>query len=711
MSNHHPELQYEQAYIDYAYEQLGHAQDRARSMRDRAAISERGTHQNRHERDVTWDRANARLEQLEIGDLSLVFGRLDFAPTDERPDVDTYYVGRVAVSDESSNSVVIDWRAPIAEAFYRATGVEPLGLQRRRHFATRGQTLIGIDDEVFHGDGTSDGTELRGHGALFTALEESRTGRLTDIVGTIQEAQDKIIRSALPGIVVVQGGPGTGKTVVALHRAAYLLYTHRFPLEGQGVLVIGPNRVFLSYIEQVLPSLGEAGVEIAILAHLVPNIRVHGYDNPELAYLKGGLRAARLVRKAVRDRQRTLRESIKIPYGVEYLEITPEDSRQLIATTRRRARTHNAGRKLLEDAVFEIFEQRSRSEDSAQEIRRRVRRHELTIELFERMWPVLSPTELLNDLFGSHALLRLAGSKFFSNDELAQFHRPRREDPVEVIFTHDDVPLLDEALEVLGPRPRKIEEDSVRTYGHIIVDEAQDLTPMQLRVLDRRSLNGSFTLVGDIAQSTGSWGHNSWDSILENLPTKHIPRRVELDIGYRVPKPVMDVAADVLAYAAPDLSPPSSIRDVGDQPVFEQFVWPAATPQINHTQDDRVIGDFGSVLVRAVQRELEAVGTGNVGIVLPMAVLENGQAALAHAGIKYGQAHREGLQQQVTLVPVEYAKGLELDSVIVVDPDMILTSSERGPQFLYVAVTRATKRLSVMYTGDLPAMLASGQRS
>ena len=705
LSNDHPELQYEQAYIDHAYEQLAHAKDRARSMRDRAAIAERGTHQNRHERDVTWERANNRVEQLDIGDMSLVFGRLDFTPSDERPDDDRYYIGRVAVADDASNAVVIDWRAPVAEAFYRATGVETMGLDRRRHFATRGHTLIGIDDEVFGADGEShEGDIIRGQGALFSALEESRTGRLTDIIGTIQEAQDKIIRSPLPGIVVVQGGPGTGKTVVGLHRAAYLLYTHRFPLEGQGVLVIGPNRVFLSYIEQVLPSLGEAGVEIGILAHLVPNVRVHGYDNPELGRLKGGLSAARLIRKAVRDRQRALNTSIKIPYGVEYLEITPEDSRELINATRRRARTHNSGRKLIEEAVYNLFAQRTRSDDSTEEIRRRIRRHELTVELFERIWPVLTPTELLNDLFGSHALLRLAGSKFFSNHELRMFHRPRLDDAASVVFTHDDVPLLDEALEVLGPRPRKLDEDGVRTYGHIIVDEAQDLTPMQLRVLDRRSLNGSFTLVGDIAQSTGNWGHDSWDSVLENLPTRHAVRHVELDIGYRVPKQVMDVAARVLAHAAPELAPPTSIRDQGDDPIFEQFQWDAPL-ELNGSASHGNTG-FNHVLVQAVRRELGAIGTGNVGFVLPMSDLERGQSALAQAGIRYGQAHREGLQQQVTLVPVEYAKGLELDAVIVVDPAAILSNYVRGAQHLYVAVTRATKRLSVLYVGELPAMLS-----
>ncbi|MFM7068326.1 MAG: hypothetical protein ACKOYM_02595, partial [Actinomycetes bacterium] len=297
-----------------------------------------------------------------------------------------FYIGRVAVSDAHHDPVVVDWRAPVAESFYRATGVNPMGLRRRRHFASRGRTLLGIDDELF-GSATAalDRGEIQGHGALIAALEESRSGKLSDIVGTIQAEQDVVIRSELPGIVVVQGGPGTGKTVVALHRAAYLLYSHRFPLADQGVLVVGPNRVFLSYIEQVLPSLGEAGVEIGVLGDLVPHTRVVGRDTDEVARVKGDPRIIDVVRKAVKDRQRPLRETLRVPYGVQYLTLTPDESAEIVRQARQRSRTHNAGRKHVEDLLFRQLQTTCRTDDGVDVIRDRTRRDPLVSDALERM--------------------------------------------------------------------------------------------------------------------------------------------------------------------------------------------------------------------------------------------------------------------------------------------------------------------------------------
>ncbi|MGB1631659.1 MAG: HelD family protein, partial [Acidimicrobiales bacterium] len=265
MSERHPELDAEQAYLDWAYACLDDARERASRVTAGYQPQRGGTEQHRHERESIVETAVNRLSQLNLGDRALVFGRIDPEGTGER-----FYIGRTGVWDREQDPVVVDWRAPIAEPFYRATGREAMGIERRRHFATRGRTLLGIDDEVFGAlADVSSGEEVRGQGALIAAIEASRTGRLGDIVATIQGEQDEIIRAPMPGVLLVQGGPGTGKTVVALHRAAYLLYTHRFPLEGQGVLVVGPNRLFLAYIEQVLPSLGEAGVEIAVLGDLL----------------------------------------------------------------------------------------------------------------------------------------------------------------------------------------------------------------------------------------------------------------------------------------------------------------------------------------------------------------------------------------------------------------------------------------------------------
>jgi DNA helicase IV len=686
----HPELTAEQRYIDDAYECLERTRAAVGEMRAQYEGGPGGTFQHRYERDVVADRVENRLAQLDIGDQSLVFGRIDSEPDTEQPDGESFHIGRIAVSNEARDPVVVDWRAPIAESFYRATGREPMGLRRRRHFATRGRTLLGIDDELFGSAAASlDSGEVQGQGALIAALTEARTGRLSDIVATIQGEQDVIIRSPLAGVLVVQGGPGTGKTVVALHRAAYLLYSHRFPLEGQGVLVVGPNRVFLSYIEQVLPSLGEAGIDIAVLADLVPGVRATGWDDEATARVKGDLRMIEVIAQAVRDRERPLRETLRVPYGVQHLTLSVDDSAAIVRDTRRRFRTHNAGRRHLEQQFFDRLAASSRTGDSAQVVRERCRRDPLVREALERMWPVLTPTELLNDLYGSPGLLRIACQRHLRRDEWELLARPRRPVAAEVVHTHHDVPLLDEALERLGPRPAHRDDDVVRTYGHIVVDEAQDLSPMQLRMLDRRSLNGSMTVVGDIAQATGAWAHDDWTSVLEHLPNRRPPQWAELTIGYRVPGPIMDLAARVLQLAAPGLAPPTSIRRIGDP------------PRIVATSDERA----DESLVELVRSELEAVGAGNLAVVVPRSAIERVERALTAADVPHGRATRQGLDRQVTVVPISLVKGLELDAVLVVEPAAILDEEARGAQSLYVALTRSTKRLSILHARPLPAVL------
>lgn len=630
------------------------------------------------------EQAANRLAQTDLGDQSLCFGRIDKVGDEH------FYIGRIAVSDETSEPLIVDWRAPIAEPFYRATGAEPMGLVRRRHFASSGRVLRGIDDEFFgEARDALDSGAVVGQGALISALEESRSGKLGDIVATIQTEQDEVIRAPLPGVLVVQGGPGTGKTVVALHRAAYLVYTHRFPLEGQGVLVLGPNRLFLSYIEQVLPSLGEAGVEIAVLGDMVPNIRATGVDRPAVARIKGELRMCDLLAKGVRDRQRRLRDTAIVPLGLERLRVTPAESEELIAATRRRARTHNAGRKFFLESFYRLLASKMREPLDWHVVRDRTRTLPEVREAVERMWPLLTPAQLLNDLFGSPGLLRLAGSKWFTPDELALLRRERSAEPESITWSTNDVPLLDEALELLGPRPKFRSEDEIRTYGHIVVDEAQDLSAMELRVVDRRSLNGSMTIVGDIAQATSVSAHSNWESILSQLPMRREPRRAELLIGYRVPGPSMDLAAKVLTLAAPGLRAPRSIREAGDAPVIES------------TTDTT----FGADLCGAVRREVAAVGSGSVAVICPSSWVDLVERALVGGGVDFGQAHRGRFDHQVTVAPVRLVKGLELDACIVLDPQVILDEEHRGAQTLYVALTRATKRLSILHINPLPEVL------
>jgi DNA helicase IV len=691
----HPELQAEQAHLDRAQRRLEETRQEAIRLRDMVEVSQGGTQQARWEREVIHENIAGRLAQLDVGDRSLCFGRIDQA---DNAGGGSYHIGRIAVSDVDQEPLIVDWRAPVAEAFYRVTGRDPQGLVRRRHFASRGTRLLGIEDEFFgeaagSSRATVGGRELTGQGALISALEEARTGRLSDIVGTIQAEQDEIIRAPLPGVLVVQGGPGTGKTVVALHRAAYLLYAHRFPLEGQGVLVVGPNRLFLGYIEQVLPSLGEAGVELAVLADLVGGgIRVQGRDPEGAARRKGDLGMVHVLRRAVRDRQRPLRRDLRVGMGVRVLRVEAERTARIVAEGRRRFRTHNAARRYVSQALFEALAESHPDQPDWRTVQEQVGETVEVREALAAMWPILTPAQLLHDLLGSRALLRAAGGSRLEADDVRALYRAWREDRdgSRVVWTVDDVPLLDEARELLGHRPGHREEDDFRTYGHIVVDEAQDLSPMQLRMLTRRSLNGSMTVVGDIAQSTGAWAHASWDEILEHLPDRRPARRAELTVGYRIPGPSMALAARVLRVAAPGLSPPVSVRTSGDEPRIE------AAPTGS---------GLAALTARVAQEELAAIGSGNVAVIHPASLQPALVSAFETAGIDFGQAQRDGLDHSITLVPIGIVKGLEVDDAIVVEPAAIVDEEPQGVRALYVALTRATRRLSVLHHRALPEAL------
>ncbi|MCB9396116.1 MAG: helicase, partial [Acidimicrobiaceae bacterium] len=414
MTQQHPDLAEEQAYIDHAYDCLEQSRTDAWKLRDLSEATLGGTFQARYERDVFDEALVNRLTKLDLGDAALVFGRIDRLA--ETPDeVESFHIGRLAVADDNSEPVVVDWRAPVAEPFYRATGREPMGLRRRRHFAVQSRTLLGLEDELF-GDGhlglgddegiaeTPGGPgALRGYSTLLAALERGRTGQLGDIVATIQAEQDEIIRSPQAGVLVVQGGPGTGKTVVALHRAAYLLYTYRFPLEDQGVLVIGPNRVFLRYIERVLPSLGEAGVEQVVLNDLVPDVDWARYgidpaDGAQTATVKGDLRMADVIDKAVTDRERGLRDDLVVPFRSGFVRLRAEESLRIVKAAQRRFRRHNAARRWVEGEIWSAMAAGWRDGDlHPSEVREGVRSlPEVRIAL-ERMWPVLTPAQLLHD--------------------------------------------------------------------------------------------------------------------------------------------------------------------------------------------------------------------------------------------------------------------------------------------------------------------------
>lgn len=691
MTTEHPEMDAEQAYVDHAYACLESARDRALELTAMVEVGQGGTNQARFEREAIWDSVATRLGRLDMGDAALVFGRID---QEAEAGGGRFYIGRVGVWDVDQDPVVVDWRAPVAEAFYRATGPVPMGLERRRHLVSRGRVVVGIEDELF-GDPErfrdGDGNRLKGEGALIAALETARTGRLGDIIGTIQAEQDDIIRAPLSGVHAVQGGPGTGKTVVALHRAAYLLYTHRFPLEGQGVLVVGPNRLFLAYIEQVLPSLGEAGVQMATLGDVVGGVRVGDRrEQAEVGRLKGDLRMVRFVSKAVRTRQRPMRADLRIGHGLQWLVLPVEESQRIVDQARRRYRTHNAARKFVEAEFYEALVASGRGDLDPEALRERLRGELSVREALEWMWPVLTPAQLLNDLLGSRALIRSADPSL-TTEQVDALYRERVTQPDDLLWTASDAPLLDEARAVLGARPGRREEDTVRTYGHIVIDEVQDLSPMDLRMLDRRSLNGSMTVVGDIAQATGAWAHDDWEGILRHLPNRRPPVRHELTVGYRIPGPLMDVAARVLAVAAPDLAPPWSVRGDGDPPRFVA---------LTGEQAEKLDG-----LAEVVRSELEAVGAGNLAVVTTDSQAADVEDALERAGIAYGRPTRQGLDAQVAVVPVGLVKGLEVDGAVVVEPARMVRERAQGLRALYVALTRATRRVAIVHAEPLPPVL------
>ena len=741
MTQQHPDLAAEQDFIDHAYRCLEVSRDAAWRMRNLHEGTLGGTFQARYERDVFDEAVVNRLTQLDLGNAALVFGRIDRMA--ETPDgLETFHIGRLAIADDESEPVVVDWRAPVAEPFYRATGREPMGLARRRHFAVHGRTLLGLEDELFGdghlGVGHDDGLDrtsldqtkidengesrlgpdsgLRGYSTLLAVLERGRTGQLGDIVATIQAEQDEIIRSPQAGVLIVQGGPGTGKTVVALHRAAYLLYTYRFPLEDQGVLVIGPNRVFLRYIEQVLPSLGEAGVEQVVLGDLVPDVEWARYgvdpaDSPLTAVVKGNIAMTDVIDQAVTDRERPLRADVVVPFRTGYLRLRAEETQRIVRSAQRRFRRHNAARRWVEGEIWSSMAASWRDGTlTAREVKDDVRSMPEIREALERMWPLLSPAELLHDLFGSKALLRLAASKHLTEAEYLALYRPRLDDVTKVRWTENDAALLDEARSYLGSKPTKPQNnggqhghggnqqdtDEIRTYGHIVVDEVQDLTPMQLRMVSRRSLNGSMTVVGDIAQATGALAPNDWDDVLRYLPDQKPSRVIGLSVGYRIPAQIMALANQVMLAATPTLRAPTSVRQSDDHPEF-----------VHSTADDLL-----AEVAEATRALTHEITDGTIAVVAPDSMVEGVSQALETAGIEHGRATRTGLEVGVTVVPVSVVKGLELDGVVVVEPAGIVAEEQQGLRALYVALTRSTRRLTIVHAAELPeAMHLPGRPS
>ena len=614
----------EQAYLDMLYRLLDEARDRTeRGLAETyGSGASGGTFQARVERDFRAVEQARRLAQLNAVEHGLCFGRTDAEPTADR--AGTLYIGRIGLRDDEHEPRLIDWRAPAAHPFYAATPRDPAGLIRRRHIYTRNRTVTGVDDEVFDLDRLSepDRRTLSGEAMLIASITSRRTGRMSDVVATIQAEQDRVIRSALQGVLVVQGGPGTGKTVAALHRAAYLLYTHRRTLERRGVLVIGPNATFLRYISQVLPSLGETDVVLSSIAELYPGVKAAPDDNPEAAVVKGDVKMVNVLRRHVRNLQ-------QVPPGD--LEVTADGvtmtvPNEVVLRARDRARglrkPHNAARKLfitdLLGALAAAEAQalgRELDPDDIPYARARLWDEPPVRAALDGLWPFLTPQRLVAGLLAEEGALRRAAPGL-SPAERAALHRPGAPDS----WTVADVPLLDEAAQLAGTddtadkirrraaeRERRAEERYARevleitglagqgfvdaatladwnrapgqqlttaerawadpswAYGHVIVDEAQELSAMAWRMVMRRIPTRSMTVVGDVAQRGSAAGARSWAQMLDPY-VKGRWREEMLTVNYRTPAEIMAVAADVLAAVAPDERPPESVREEGAAP-------------------------------------------------------------------------------------------------------------------------------------------------
>jgi DNA helicase IV len=776
------ELRAEQAHVDRAYARLAELKERVEGWRRDLLLGDLGgTTANRFERDRLNDALVARATEFDVGDAVLCFGRLD------HEDGSSFHLGRVSVGDDDGDLLVVDWRAPAAEAFYRATPLHPLGVVRRRHLLCRATQVVGLDDDLLqvHAAGGDDGDGelvLVGEAALLAALAKRRTGRMGDIVATIQADQDRAVRAPLAGMLVVQGGPGTGKTAVALHRAAYLLYAERLLLEEQGILVVGPSPAFCRYVSQVLPSLGEEGVALATIAELAPGVP-SATEAHDVARLKGDRRMAGFVAAAIATRQRTLRSTAEVPHGGYVLRLEPEAATAIVKAAKRRRGTHNRRRRWVEEQLLDaLWSALGRAEDLAArrglrvdgeqeqaafdeavaalldeqpgddpvepdddaeadrqakaDFVRELRRQRPFRLLVERLWPVLTPATLLADLYGSEALLRAAARRSeVSEDEATTLLRERPPAGEEPAWTDADLPLLDEALALLGPpsaarrrpatpsRPPRdlladvmvervaadltgiaegiqrdiaarvratiaadrataeVEQDTeLRTYGHVVVDEAQELSAMAWRMLSRRCPRRSFTIVGDLDQAGAPGSIASWDDAASTIGGPDLAV-VTLTVNYRTPAEVMELAAAAIGATGQEVR---SAREGGEPPVVV-----AAEP----------LG-LADAVVAAVAA-LEAGDTGQVAVVAPQSLHEALSAAL---GVKANPTDISG-STRVLLDP-RRAKGLEFDAVVVAEPAAIVAASPSGRRDLYVALTRTTDRLIVVHAEPLPDEVA-----
>jgi DNA helicase IV len=721
----------EQEHVTMLYTRLDELREQARRALTGEWSQAGGTPQARLQRDVAAHGYAERLARYDAVESGLCFGRLD--PSDGGP----LRIGRIGIHD-TDEPLLVDWRAPAARPFYVATAVTPYGMVRRRHIRTRGRTVVDLDDEVFDpaaGDVIAEGGPLVGEAALIAALDAHRTGRMRDIVETIQAEQDRVIRSEAGGVLVVQGGPGTGKTAVALHRAAYLLYTHREQFSARGVLIVGPNPMFLRYISQVLPSLAETGVLLATPADLFPGVVATRPEAAVTAEAKGRADMVDLLTEGVRSRQRVPETPVEIEVDRHVLRLDRYDCETPRRRARESGRLHNLARPIFVAGVLDVLAEQVAErigsdpfwddplgegdapgtpnvldEADVADIRADLAEDPAVRAVLDELWPVLTPERFLEDLFAAtdrEELRRSPGGgwsaadvplldeavELLGEDDSAARSRQAREVRRRLEYAQgvldisagsksyeaeDDIeaeiPNVADVIEadVLAERyaDREVRSAAERAavdrrwaFGHVIVDEAQELSPMAWRMLMRRCPSRSMTIVGDLAQTGAAGGADSWGEVLSPYVADRW-RLAALTVSYRTPAEIMDFAGRLLADTDPPIELPRPVRSSGAEP-----------------------REFSGDLAALAEVVAGEPATGRLAVIVPAGRRAEVAAALPDLG--------PDLDEPAVLLTVTESKGLEFDHVVLVDPELIRSGAPRGVNDLYVALTRATQRLTV----------------
>jgi DNA helicase IV len=642
----HPDLQGEQRYVDRAYEHL----ERMRQVV--AGAGDRVDGEVAQAAMGAW--AAKRLRTYEDAELGLCFGRLD-VETMRRP----LYIGRRWVHDDDQQQLVVNWQAPAARAFYTATPQDPHGVTLRRRFRTAGRKLLDLADEALDGsivDGAAVGD------FLLEELERTRDTRMRDIVATIQADQYRLITHEPNSPLVIQGGPGTGKTAVGLHRASWLLYTARDDLQHRGVLVIGPNRTFMEYVSHVLPALGEDSVEQRAVGELVDGVATTLRDPPLVAELKADVRLAEVVQRAAKLRLASEPEELVIRLEGSFISVRLREVRELLTAARETGTTAAARERFRMSLLRRFYEEYGRVLGAAgirnfDEVEKALRSHGYLDRIVKAAWPVVSPDRLVRSLLTRRAVLAEAAEGILEPAEQQLLLRRGQG------WSDGDIPLLDEARTAL--------DAPARAYGHVIVDEAQDLTPMQLRMVARRAREGALTILGDVAQATGAVSYSHWDEVLPHLPRGNEATIEELRHAYRVPREIMEVALPLLDTIAPDVAPPISYRTGAD------------APTVRRVEPEHLLAEA----YREAERLAESEGL--LAVIVPESLA--------------GDVPQDDLWNGVPVLTPRESKGLEFDHVVVVEPALIELRE------LYVALSRPTKTLVVVHAQDLPAELRYDQ--